>query len=87
LVSTHVTMLLPIGHDNTQFTRVTVNRMLLSVHWPEAEHGCSCYVILKRRDHQRQILRGRPPSQWELSKFAGSGCISLTRRVGLMHRW
>jgi len=38
LVGTHVTMLLPIGHDNTEFTRVTVDRMLLSVHWPEAEH-------------------------------------------------
>jgi hypothetical protein len=44
-------MLLPIGQDNTQFTCVIVNRMLLSVHWPEAEHRRSCYLILKRRDH------------------------------------
>jgi hypothetical protein len=51
LVSTYVAMLLPIGHDDTQFTGVTLNGMLLSVHRSEAEHRRSCYLMLKWRDH------------------------------------
>ena len=67
-------MLLPVGHDNTQLTRLTVYRVLVSVHWPEVEHRCFSHPILKRRNHQRQILRSRPSSQWELSPYAGMAC-------------
>ena len=71
LVCADVAMLLAVAHHNGQLVRLSVDRVLPSVHGSEPEHGSLYPVAAHIRGHERQrhrrsdLLQRTVPSRWD----------------------
>jgi len=69
-VGAHIPMLLTIAHHNGQLIRISLYRVLLSIHWSEPEH-CSLGPIAAHIQGHRYRVTEREPLRNELSQNAG----------------
>jgi hypothetical protein len=64
-------MLLAIAHHNGQLIRISLDRMLLSVHRAQPEHCSLSPIAAHTQGHRYRVTEGAPRSNG-LSQFAGS---------------